>query len=131
MSQEDLTGITIKQLYAMQEVVDNLEARLKIKKEQFLDACKRWYPQEQKGEYCDGSYELHWIPRPVRSIIAAKLKQDKPSTYSLIVKETVNVADAEKALGDEVVHYVATRTTYSPKIILCPDMDEQTDNNQG
>ena len=112
----------------MQETVSNLEATLKIKKEQFLDACRRWYPREQKAEYCDGSeYELHWIPRPVRSIIAAKLKQDMPSTYNLIVKETVNLADAEKALGDEIKDYIKINTTYSPKVIVCPDMHGQTD----
>ena len=125
MTQEQVSDtITIEQLYAMQEVVSNLEAALKIKREQFLDACRRWYPQEQKNEYCKPDYELHWISRSVRSVVAAKLKQDMPSTYNLIVKETVNVADAEKALGDTLEHYITIRTTYSPKVIRCYEMDD-------
>jgi hypothetical protein len=41
-----------------------------------------------------------------------------PTTYNSIVKESVHLADAEKALGEEIESYIVTKTTYSPKIIL-------------
>jgi predicted nucleic-acid-binding protein len=115
---------TLKELYIMQETVTSLEATLKMKREEFLDACHQWYSQERQKEYCDISgYELHWIPLPVRSIVAAKLKQDMPSTYNLIVKESINLIDAEKALGSAVERYITTRTTFSPKVIVCPGIE--------
>jgi hypothetical protein len=122
MTQEQLSNaITIQQLFAMQREIDNLESTLKIKKERFLDACRRWYPDETNVYADDLGHEMHWIPRSVRSIVAAKLKQDMPSTYNMLVKESVNLSDAERALGDEVEKYITTRTTYSPKIILLPE----------
>jgi isocitrate lyase len=135
MTEEQLSNaITIQHLFKMQVEVDNLESTLKIKREQFLDACRRWYPggvttaldEPVSTIYSDKSgYELHWIPRSVRSIVGAKLKQDMPATYNMLVKESVTVSDAEKALGDDVEKYITTRTTYSPKIILLPESDAE------
>lgn len=129
MTQEQyLEKPTIQDLFGQQTEVDNLESTLKLKREQFFHTCHRWYPEECTNTreqplihmYSDElGYELHWIPRSVRSIIAPKLKEELPHTYQMIVKESVNLADAEKALGDEVKKYITTRTTYSPKIIHC------------